>query len=90
MKFKELFYMFGLKPKVKSFGLDVMSINYSDNQTCEWALWKNPKCPALPRIKDFDILALFLEPGDFAIDLGAHVGDTLYLCPCVLARKGWC
>jgi FkbM family methyltransferase len=76
MKFKELFYMLGLKPKVKSFGLDVVNISYGNNQTCEWALWKNPKCPALPRIKDCDILALFLELGDFAIDLGAHVGDT--------------
>ena len=61
MKFKELFYMLGLKPKVKSFGLDVVNISYGNNQTCEWALWKNPKCPALPRIKDCDILALFLE-----------------------------
>jgi len=30
MKFKELFYMFGLKPKVKNFGLDVISISYGD------------------------------------------------------------
>ena len=88
MKFKELFYMFGLKPKVKNFGLNVISISYSGNQTCEWALWKNPKCPALPRIKDCDILALFLEPGDFAIDLGAHVGDTTLPMSLCVGKEG--
>ena len=88
MKFKELFYMLGLKPKVKSFGLDVVNINYGDNQTCEWALWKNPKCPALPKIEDYDVLKSFLEPGDFAIDLGAHVGDTTLPMALCVGKKG--
>ena len=88
MKFKELFYMLGLKPKVKSFGLDVVNISYGNNQTCEWALWKNPKCPALPKIEDYDVLKSFLESGDFAIDLGAHVGDTALSMALCVGKKG--
>tara|TARA_B110000008_G_C16912627_1_gene541341 strand:+ start:173 stop:1042 length:870 start_codon:yes stop_codon:yes gene_type:complete len=77
MKFKELFYMFGLKPKVKSFGFDIVDIGFGDNQTCQWALWKNPKCKdTLPRTKDYPVLKLFLKSGDFAIDIGANIGDT--------------
>jgi len=88
MKFKELFYMLGLKPKVKSFGFDVVNINYGDNQSCEWALWSNPKCPALPRIEDYDELKLFLKLGDFSIDLGAHVGDTTLPMALCVGKKG--
>jgi len=88
MKLKELFYMLGLKPKVINFGLDIVNINYGDDQSCEWALWKNPKCPALPRIKDYDILKSFLELGDFAIDLGAHVGDTTLPMAICVGKKG--
>jgi FkbM family methyltransferase len=77
MKFKEWFYMFGLKPKVKIFGFDIVDIEFDSNKTCQWALWKNPKCDhTLPRIKDYSVLKLFLKSGDFAIDLGAHIGDT--------------
>ena len=77
MKFKEWFYMFGIKPKVKSFGYDIVDIEFDHNKTCQWALWKNPKCDhTLPRIKDYSVLKLFLKSGDFAIDLGAHIGDT--------------
>jgi FkbM family methyltransferase len=88
MKLKELFYMIGLKPKVKSFDFDVVDINYGDNQTCEWALWSNPKCPALPRVEDYDVLKLFLKLGDFAIDLGAHVGDTTLPMALCVGKEG--
>lgn len=77
MKLKEWFYMIGLKPKVKLFGFDIVEIAVDKSLTCQWALWKNPKNHnSLPRIKDYPILKLFLQPGDFAIDLGAHIGDT--------------
>jgi FkbM family methyltransferase len=88
MKFKELLYMLGLKPKIKSFGFDVVDIEYDVNKACKWALWKNPKCRMLPRIKDYDILKLFLEAGDFVIDLGAHVGDTTLPMSLCVGREG--
>lgn len=89
MKFKELLYMFGLKPKVKKFGFEVVDINFGENQTCQWALWKNPKCKdTLPRIQDLKVLKLFLKSGDFAIDLGAHIGDTTLSMGLCVGKKG--
>jgi FkbM family methyltransferase len=89
MKFKELFYMIGLKPKVRHFGFDIVEIEFGDNQKCHWALWRNPKCKdSLPRIQDYKILKLFLKPGDFAIDLGAHVGDTTLSMGLCVGAKG--
>ena len=77
MKIKEWFYMIGLKPKIKSFGFDIVNLRVDDDNSCEWALWRNPKNHnSLPRLKDYSVLKLFLKSGDFAIDLGAHVGDT--------------
>ena len=54
-----------MKGKVKSFGFDIVDIEFDDNQTCQWALWKNPKSRLLPRIKDYSVLKLFLKSGDF-------------------------
>jgi len=88
MKFKELFYMIGLKPKIKNFGFSVIDVEFGDNQSCKWALWRNPKCQALPRVKDYDVLSLFIKPGDFAIDLGAHVGDTTLSMSLCTGKEG--
>jgi len=88
MKIKELLYMFGLKPKVKSFGFDIIDIEFDDNQTCQWALWKNPKSHFLPRIRDYSVMKFFLKSGDFAIDLGAHVGDTTLSMGLCVGKKG--
>jgi FkbM family methyltransferase len=89
MKLKEWFYMIGLKPKIKSFGFDIVKIEINKNQTFQWALWKNPKNHnSLPRIKDYSVLKLFLESGDFAIDLGAHVGDTTFSMGLCVGKKG--
>ena len=89
MKIKEWFFMIGLKPKVKSFGFDIVDIEFDDNQTCQWALWKNPKNHhSLPRIKDYSVLKLFLKSGDFAIDLGAHVGDTTLSMGLCVGKEG--
>ena len=88
MKFKELIYMFGIKPKIKTFDFDIIDIKYGDNQTFKWALWRNPKAKILPRISDYDVLKLFLRPGDFAIDLGAHVGDTTISMGLCVGKKG--
>ena len=89
MKLKEWFYMIGLKPKIKHFGYDIVEIVVEKNLTCKWALWKNPKNHnSLPRIRDYSILKLFLKSGDFAIDLGAHIGDTTLSMGLCVGEKG--
>jgi FkbM family methyltransferase len=88
MKFKELFYMLGIRPKIKSFGYDLINVEYENGKRCEWALWKNPRDRVLPRIQDYDFLKLFLNPGDLAIDLGAHVGDTTLSMALCTGKQG--
>ena len=88
MKFKELFFMAGIKPKVKSFGYDIVDVEYDHGKKCKWALWKNPRDQVLPRIQDYDFLRLFLNPGDLAIDLGAHVGDTTLSMALCTGKQG--
>lgn len=89
MKIKEWFYMIGLKPKIKLFGYDIVEITVDKNLSCQWALWKNPKNHnSLPRIRDYPILKLFLKSGDFAIDIGAHIGDTTLSMGLCVGKKG--
>ena len=89
MKIKEWFYMIGLKPKIKSFGFDIVNLRVDDDNSCEWALWRNPKNHnSLPRLKDYSVLKLFLKSGDFAIDLGAHVGDTTLSMGLCVGKNG--
>ena len=88
MKLKELFFMAGIKPKVKSFGYNIVDVEYDHGKKCKWALWKNPKDRMQPRIQDYDFLKLFLNPGDLAIDLGAHVGDTTLSMALCTGKRG--
>ena len=89
MKLKEVFYMLGMKPKRKIYGCDVVSINVAGFGDVDWALWQNPRARVRPRLGDLSVLSRVIEPGDFAIDVGAHVGDTS-LVPALLAGlMGW-
>ena len=84
MKLKEEFYMLGMKPKRKIYGCDVVSINVAGFGDVDWALWQNPRARVRPRLGDLSVLSRVIEPGDFAIDVVAHVGDTS-LVPALLA-----
>ena len=76
MKLKEKFYMIGIRPKIKKFGHEIIDLDLDKNTSIQWAWWKNPRARVLPRLKDYNTLKKFINPGDLVIDLGAHVGDT--------------
>lgn len=78
MKLKELFFMFGLKPAIKTFGHQLCKLdNPLGGAPLTWARWMHPKVAKLePYFKDIPFLTRILRPGDVAIDIGAHVGDT--------------
>ena len=80
--------MLGFRPGIKVFNHTVVDIEFNSGQVCQWALWDNPKCAQLPRVEDYDILKLFLNSGDFAIDVGAHVGDTTLPMALCVGKKG--
>lgn len=84
MKLKEIFYMLGLKPRQKTFGHQIVNLEIAGFGSVEWASWMNPRAQPVPRLEDLDVLRRFIEPGDFVIDIGAHVGDTS-LAPALLA-----
>ena len=77
MKAKEFFYLLGLKPKPKEYGSAIATYDLPLEGTVEVAEWLHPLAsrgpPSQAAVTHF---RRFLEPGDVAIDIGAHTGDT--------------
>ncbi len=77
MKLKEFMYVLGLRPKPRRYGQRRQIIDLPIDGKVEYARWLHPKAQDL-RIAPEEMLELrrFLKPGDFAIDIGAHSGDS--------------
>ena len=79
MKAKEFIYLLGLKPKPKTFGFVIEALDLTGEGRIEVARWLHPgayRITATSIQAAVDQLRRFLRPGDFAIDIGAHTGDT--------------
>lgn len=78
MKFKEILFMLGLRPSIKSYPHKLIELtNPQDGTPIQWAQWLHPKTnKILPSFNDLSLLNKILSPGDLAIDIGAHIGDT--------------
>lgn len=84
MKAKEFFYLLGIRPKPKRYGFEIRTFHLPADGEIEYALWLHPKIVANPdsvvamtiRQEAVDELRMFLSPGDVAIDIGAHAGDS--------------
>jgi FkbM family methyltransferase len=90
VKAKELFYLFGLKPEIKTFGFEIRSFELQKEGRVEYAQWLHPREHKLQITQEMvDELRKFLSPGEVAIDIGAHSGDSTL--PIALAvGKGGC
>ena len=76
MKLKEFFYLLGLRPKARSYGFVVGQQQY-EGQTIQYAQWQHPRAyNGEISFDEVDRLKQFLRPGDVAVDIGAHSGDT--------------
>jgi FkbM family methyltransferase len=77
MKLKQIPYMLGLKPRVQTYGIDVATFQLPQYGAVDFARWLHPreKDRVLAQ-SQVDPLHAFLRPGDVAIDIGGHVGDT--------------
>lgn len=77
MKLRTLFHMLGFKPKAREYGFEIHSFDFPEEGHVEYAQWLHPVeqrkkfCQA-----EIDYLRTFLSPGDVAIDVGAHTGDS--------------
>lgn len=76
MRLRELVYLLGLKPNYKFYPYAIENHAF-DGATIRYARWLAPKNPTLINLQqEVDELRNFLNSGDFAIDIGAHVGDS--------------
>jgi FkbM family methyltransferase len=79
VKAKEFVYLLGLKPKPKSYGFVIETHDLPREGRLDIARWSHPgayRVTAAQVQATVDQLRRFLHPGDVAIDIGAHAGDT--------------
>lgn len=77
MKFREILYLLGVKPALRRYSHRIDHFELAPGDTIDFANWLHPAA----RAKSIDPAAItalseFLKPGDTAIDVGAHTGDT--------------
>lgn len=84
MKLKELFYGLGLRPSVRQYPFELTTFHLPVDGDIDFALWRHPSAKrrddagkgvrlTQPMV---DSIRSFLKPGDVAIDIGAHTGDS--------------
>jgi FkbM family methyltransferase len=77
VKAKEFFYLLGLRPQPKEYGFTVAAYDLPMEGRVEVAEWLHPQAShGAPSQVAVTHLRRFLSPGDVAIDIGAHTGDT--------------
>jgi FkbM family methyltransferase len=77
MKLKELFFLLGLKPRPQTFGFAIETHELSGEGRIDIAQWQHQAAYRVaPSQAAVDQLRQLLHPGDVAIDIGAHTGDT--------------
>ena len=88
MKLREFFYCLGLKPRERSYGFEVHEQQVGD-QSIRYAQWLHPRAYS-GEVSAAEVARLkrFLRPGDVAIDIGAHTGDTTLPMAMAVGPKG--
>ena len=77
MKLKEILYGLGLKPAPQEFPFKVETIQLPQEGPVQLARWQHPhERPKTITQAQIDALRQFLQPGDVAVDIRAHTGDT--------------
>lgn len=88
MKLREVFYSLGLKPRPKKYGYEVHE-QVIDGKNLRYAQWLHPRAysgAVLPA--EVERLQAFLRPGDVAIDIGAHMGDSTLPMALAVGKSG--
>ncbi len=90
MKFKEWFYLLGLRPRPRRYGFEIRQFDLPGTGAVRFAHWLHPKAvarPVTPRM--VAELRRYLRPGDCAVDIGAHTGDTTLPLALAVGPQGW-
>jgi FkbM family methyltransferase len=89
LKLKELPYFLGLQPGPKTYGFELKSFDLPADGTVEYAQWLHPsETPKEITQSSVDALRKFLSPGDVAIDIGAHTGDSTIPIALAVGKQG--
>ena len=77
MKLKEIFYLIGIKPAPCRYGWLVETHHLERDGEIQVAQWQHEAAYRVAaREVEVDRFRQFLRPGDVAIDIGAHTGDS--------------
>lgn len=89
MKTKEIFYLLGFRPAPRTYGFEVIAYDLPRDGRVEYARWLHPRETAKTFSQEsVDQLRKFLSPGDVAIDIGAHTGDSAIPMALAVGKSG--
>ena len=89
VKTKELFFMLGLRPAPRTYGYEVVAFDLAREGRIEYARWLHPReTPKRITQESVDQLRKFLRPGEVAIDIGAHTGDSSIPMALAVGKSG--
>ncbi len=89
MKLKEYLYMVGFRARPRHYGYRVDRYALPKFGAVEYAQWLHPRETKKElRAEAVEALAVFLQPGDFCIDIGAHTGDTALPMALAVGKQG--
>ena len=89
MKPREFFCMLGIRPKPKTYPYEVVTFELPKDGQIHYAQWLHPgETKKLIRQEVVEELRKFVAPGDVAIDIGAHTGDTTIPIALAAGREG--
>jgi FkbM family methyltransferase len=82
-------YFLGLQPGPKTYGLKLKSFDLPAEGTVEYAQWLHPSETDKEITQaSVDALRKFLSPGEVAIDIGAHTGDSTIPIALAVGKQG--
>jgi FkbM family methyltransferase len=89
VKIREIPYLLGVRPPPQTYGFDVQAFDLPREGRIEYARWLHPRETAKTVTQDsVDELRKFLAPGDVAIDIGAHTGDSSIPIALAVGKSG--
>jgi FkbM family methyltransferase len=77
MKLRGVVHLLGLRSGPRTYGYEIRSFSLAKEGRVEYAQWLHPRETAKSITQEsVDELRRFLQPGEVALDIGAHTGDS--------------
>lgn len=77
MKVRDFAHLLGWRPRPRTYGSEVRTFDLALDGPVQYAQWLHPgERPKVIHQEVVEELRRFIRPGDVAIDIGAHTGDS--------------